>query len=146
MPVPETWYLEEIWYLVYCATCLGSRDNSKYHTHPHTYMTQVGFPSIVWLRLRAFGAHPPSEQDFCYIKFWPRVTGSFKIRRKQVGLPNLLTSVSFSILYLWQHWFGPQKHIDLKSIDLEAGQTLWFDLEPEDRFDEWVTSLADQYL
>ena len=50
-----------IWYLVYCATCLGSRDNSKYLTHIHTYMTQVGFPSIVWLRLRAFGAQPPSE-------------------------------------------------------------------------------------
>ena len=26
-----------IWYLVYCATCLGSRDNSKYHTYTHTY-------------------------------------------------------------------------------------------------------------
>ena len=55
-----------IWYLVYCATCFGSRDNSKYHTypptHPPTNMTQVGFPSIVWLRLRAFGAQPPSEQ------------------------------------------------------------------------------------
>ena len=30
-------------------------------THIHTYMTQVGFPSIVWLRLRTFGAQPPSE-------------------------------------------------------------------------------------
>ena len=30
-----------------------------------TYMTQVGFPSIVWLRLRAFGAQPPSEQIVC---------------------------------------------------------------------------------
>ncbi|XP_043243455.1 extended synaptotagmin-2-like isoform X4 [Amphibalanus amphitrite] len=28
------------------------------------------------------------------------------------------------------------KHIDLKSFDLENGMTLWFDLEPEDRFDE----------
>ena len=28
-----------------------------------TYMTQVGFPSIVWLRLRAFGAQPPSESQ-----------------------------------------------------------------------------------
>ena len=30
-------------------------------THMPTYMTQVGFPSIVWLRLRAFVAQPPSE-------------------------------------------------------------------------------------
>ena len=41
-----------IWYLVYCATCLGSRDNSKYHTHSpthihiHTYMTQSSRISI----------------------------------------------------------------------------------------------------
>ena len=27
-----------IWYLVYCATCLGSRDNSKYHTYPPTHI------------------------------------------------------------------------------------------------------------
>ena len=26
------------WYLVCCATCLGLRDNSKYHTYPHTYI------------------------------------------------------------------------------------------------------------
>ena len=26
------------WYFVCCATCLGSRDNSKYHTHIHTYI------------------------------------------------------------------------------------------------------------
>ena len=24
-----------VWYQVYCATCLGSRDNSKYHTYIH---------------------------------------------------------------------------------------------------------------
>ena len=54
------------WYLICCSTSLGSRDNSKYHTyiptHPPTHMTQVGFSSIVWLRLRTFGAQPPSEQ------------------------------------------------------------------------------------
>ena len=30
-------------------------------TYPPTYMTQLWFPSIVWLRLRAFCAQPPSE-------------------------------------------------------------------------------------
>ena len=31
-------------------------------THKSTsYMTEIGFSSIVWLRLRAFGAQPPSE-------------------------------------------------------------------------------------
>ena len=25
------------WYLACCATCLDSRDNSKYHTHTHTH-------------------------------------------------------------------------------------------------------------
>ena len=37
----------------------------KYHTYPAThiptYMTEIGFSSIVRLRLRAFGAQPPSE-------------------------------------------------------------------------------------
>ena len=56
----------KFWYLICCATCLGSRDNSKYHTytlhsHPHTLMTEIGFSSIVRLWLRAFGAQPPSE-------------------------------------------------------------------------------------
>ena len=32
------------------------------HTYIHTYMTQARFPSLVGLRLRAFGAKPPSEQ------------------------------------------------------------------------------------
>ena len=26
------------WCLVCCTTCIGSRDNSKYHTYPHTYI------------------------------------------------------------------------------------------------------------
>ena len=33
----------------------------------HTYMTQARFPSLVGLRLRAFGAKPPSE------KFYPTI-------------------------------------------------------------------------
>ena len=32
------------------------------HTYIHTYMTQARFPSLVGLRLRAFGAKPPSEK------------------------------------------------------------------------------------
>ena len=37
-----------IWYLVCCATCLGSRDNSKYHTYIHTYIhTYVHDPSRI---------------------------------------------------------------------------------------------------
>ena len=47
------------WYLVCCATCLGSRDNSKYHTCPHTWpksdfhrLFDSGFaPSALSLRL-----------------------------------------------------------------------------------------------
>ena len=31
------------------------------HTYIQTNMTWVRFPSLVWLRLRAFGARPPSE-------------------------------------------------------------------------------------
>ena len=38
-----------IWYLVYCATCLGSRDNSIYHTHPPTHIHD---PSRIY---RVFG-------------------------------------------------------------------------------------------
>ena len=74
------------WYLICCATCFGSRDNSKYHlgrkltfavdaplnpnkqtnqipyiptftyphthltSHPQTYITEIGFLSIVWHR------------------------------------------------------------------------------------------------
>ena len=34
------------WYLVCCATCLGSRDNSKYHTHIHTYIHDLTRISI----------------------------------------------------------------------------------------------------
>ena len=30
------------WYLICCATCLGSRDNSKYHTHICTYIGESG--------------------------------------------------------------------------------------------------------
>ena len=30
-------------------------------SHPQTYMTEIGFSSIVRLRLRAFGAQHPSE-------------------------------------------------------------------------------------
>ena len=29
------------WYLICCATCLGSRDNSKYHTIPRQATTQI---------------------------------------------------------------------------------------------------------
>ena len=30
-------------------------------SHPHTWMAEIGFSSIVWLRLRVFGAQLPSE-------------------------------------------------------------------------------------
>ena len=33
------------------------------------------------------------------------------------------------------HALSPQKHIELGSVNLEAGSTQWFDLEPEERFD-----------
>ena len=52
------------WYIICSATCRGWRDNSKYHTipsHPNTYKTEIGFASIFRLRLRAFGAQPPSK-------------------------------------------------------------------------------------
>ena len=47
------------WYLICCATCLGSRDNSKYHSYPHTWpksdfhrLFDSGFaPSALRLRL-----------------------------------------------------------------------------------------------
>ena len=52
-------------YLIRCATCLGLGDNSNEipytPSHPHTHMTEIEFSSIVRLRLRAFGAQPPSE-------------------------------------------------------------------------------------
>ena len=35
--------------------------NEKRCSHPQTYMTEIGFSSIVRLRLRAFGARHPSE-------------------------------------------------------------------------------------
>ena len=64
MPVTETYILVGM-YLIRCAMCLGLRDNSNEipytPSHPHTYMTEIGFSSIVRLRLRAFGAQPPSE-------------------------------------------------------------------------------------
>ena len=55
------------WCLICCAACFGSRDNSKYHTYPLTqgthkptsYMTEIGFCSIVRLRLRVFSAQHP---------------------------------------------------------------------------------------
>ena len=37
--------------------------------------------------------------------------------------------------YVFEHFLSPQKHIELGSVNLEAGSTQWFDLEPEGRFD-----------
>ena len=44
-------------------------------TYKYTYMTQARFPSLVGLRLRAFGAKPPSEKT--------NVGGSFPFQGKE---------------------------------------------------------------
>ena len=64
------------WYLICCATCLGSRDNSKYHTdsttHIGTHITEIGFfhrlfdsgyaPSTLSLRLNSW-SHAWHDSD-----------------------------------------------------------------------------------
>ena len=96
-----------IWYLVYCATCLGSRDNSKYHTHPHTYiptyMTQVGFPSIVWLRLRAFGAQPPSELLNYAMLYYESTQFLNSLIKMSQFLPFSIATV-YALAFLWCHF------------------------------------------
>ena len=63
-------------YLIRCATCLGLGDNSNEipytPSHPHTHMTEIEFSSIVRLRLRAFGAQPPSELMIACIAWFRR--------------------------------------------------------------------------
>ena len=54
------------WYLFCYATCfvreiIPNTIHTDLTSHPQTYMTEIGFSSIVRLRLRAFGAQHPSE-------------------------------------------------------------------------------------
>ena len=76
------------WYLICCAACFGSRDNSIYHTYPLTqpptnlsYMTEIGFSSIVRLGLRVFGAQHPSELLMAYLAWLKELTQLWKSRR-----------------------------------------------------------------
>ena len=70
MPKQCTIHVAIVWYHFGLARSFKSPEICEKHTNIYTYMTRAHFPSIVGLRLRAFGAQPPSEsyeRHFLYL-------------------------------------------------------------------------------
>ena len=68
------------WYLICCATCFGSRDNSKYHTYPPTHppthihdLTRISIdcltPASRLRRSASVCKRPEEGTSFCHFRY-----------------------------------------------------------------------------